>query len=228
MESPSSYPAPAVPVISATATSTVTSSLVRSSGTMDVFPTYAGLSGLDLPTLGRVADVPGYLPMTSPVMTQRPEGPVSFLGLETPTLEEPGSLDSFPRLLQFDPNAADLMQLALPLVPLAGDLQILADTALGQRPVWTHLSPQPGPRSSIVFLMSDLFREGPFDPYCAPADTGNLPLTPTDMPGCRYGMTFYESADVADVDPAYGLQLHHPRFLEFVWAPESDRLLTRT
>ena len=47
-QSPASYPSPAVPVISATATSTVT--LVRSSGMMDAFPTYTGLSGPDLPT----------------------------------------------------------------------------------------------------------------------------------------------------------------------------------
>ena len=33
-------------------------------------------------------------------------------------------------------------------------------------------------------------------------------MTPTDMPGCRYRMTSYESAEVADVDPAYGLQLN--------------------
>ena len=40
-------------------------------------------------------------------------------------------------------------------------------------------------------------------------------------------MTSYDSTDVADVNPAYGLQLHHLRFLEFVGAPESARLLTR-
>ena len=41
-------------------------------------------------------------------------------------------------------------------------------------------------------------------------------------------MTSYESADVADVDPAYWLQLHHPWFLEFEGALELARLLTRT
>ena len=76
--------------------------------------------------------------------------------------------------------------------------------------------------------MPDLFRKGPFDPYCAPADTGDLPLTSTDMPGCWYRMTSYESADVGDVDLAYVLQLHHPRFLEFVGAPVSACLLTQT
>ena len=40
-------------------------------------------------------------------------------------------------------------------------------------------------------------------------------------------MTSYESVEVADIDPAYGLQLHHPRFLEYVGAPELARLLTR-
>ena len=81
MESSSSYPALAVPVISSKATSTVTS--MRSSGTMDAFPPYAGLSGPDLPTPRRA--------------------------LETPTLEGPGSLDS---LLAYDisilENVADL------------------------------------------------------------------------------------------------------------------------
>ena len=97
-----------------------------------------------------------------------------FLGLETPTLEEPGSLDN---LLAYDisilDNAADLTQLALLLVPLPGDLQLLADTTLGQRPVSTPLPPRPGPSSLIVPPMPDLSLEGPFDLYCAPADTGN-------------------------------------------------------
>ena len=30
---------------------------------------------------------------------------------------------------------------------------------------------------------------------------------------------------VADTNPAFGMQLHHPRFLEFIGAPESARLL---
>ena len=40
-------------------------------------------------------------------------------------------------------------------------------------------------------------------------------------------MTSYDSADRNDVDPAYGLQLHDPRFLEYVRAPELARLLSR-
>ena len=86
----------------------------------------------------------------------------------------------------------------------------------------------PGLSSSVVPPTPDLSREGPFDPYCAQADARDPPLTPVDLPGCLYRMTSYESAEVKDVDLAYGLQLHHPWFLEIVGAPESACLLTWT
>ena len=188
---------------------------MQSSETMDTFPTYAGLSGQELPKSRRCSDALRYLPMTSPVTPQRPEAPLSLLGSGTPALGEPGFLDSFLAYnISILDDAANLMQLAL--VSLPGDLHLLAETALGQRPVST-------PRSSIVPPTPDLSREGPFDPYCTLAGTGDIPLTPTDLPGCRYRMTSYESVEVADVDPAYGLQLHHPRFQEFVGAPDSAR-----
>ena len=44
-------------------------------------------------------------------------------------------------------------------------------------------------------------------------DTEDSPLVTTGLPGCLY---------------PFGLQLHHPRFLEFVGAPESARLLYRS
>ena len=31
--------------------------------------------------------------------------------------------------------------------------------------------------------------------------------------------------NAADVNPAYGIQAHHPRFIEFIGAPKSTRLL---
>ena len=46
------------------------------------------------------------------------------------------------------------------------------------------------------------------------------------LPGCLYWLTSYDQAELADVDPAYGLQLHHPRFLEYIGAPESAHLLS--
>ena len=45
------------------------------------------------------------------------------------------------------------------------------------------------------------------------------------LPGCPY--RFFESGELpfTDGNPAYGLQLHHPGFLELVGAPELARLL---
>ena len=45
------------------------------------------------------------------------------------------------------------------------------------------------------------------------------------LPGCPY--RFLESGELpfTDGNPAYCLQLHHPRFLELVGAPESAQLL---
>ena len=56
-------------------------------------------------------------------------------------------------------------------------------------------------------------------------DTEDSPLISTGMPGCPYRMTSYTGTALVDADATYGLQLHHPRFLEFIGAPESARLL---
>ena len=65
------------------------------------------------------------------------------------------------------------------------------------------------------------------DAFCAPSDTGDHLLISDRLPSCPYRMTSYARADIADVDPVYGLQLNHPRFLEYIGAPESARLLTQ-
>ena len=72
----------------------------------------------------------------------------------------------------------------------------------------------------------DLSREGPFDASQSGSASGAAPLVLDNLPGCQYRMTSYDNTDMTDVDPAYGLQLHHPRFLEFVGAPESSSLLS--
>ena len=71
----------------------------------------------------------------------------------------------------------------------------------------------------------DVSREGPFDAYSSPMDTGDSPLITTGLPGCPYRITSYNGPAVADTNPAFGMQLHHPRFLEFIGAPESAQLL---
>ena len=47
----------------------------------------------------------------------------------------------------------------------------------------------------------------------------------TGLPACPYQFTSYSGQAFSDGNPAFGLQLHHPRFLEFVSALESARLL---
>ena len=68
----------------------------------------------------------------------------------------------------------------------------------------------------------DISEEGPFDAYACPMDTEDNPLVTTGLP---YRITSYTGPAVADTNPAFGMQLHHPRFLEFIGAPESARLL---
>ena len=52
-------------------------------------------------------------------------------------------------------------------------------------------------------------------------------MTESGIPGCPYRFLESDELPFIDGNPAYGLQLHHPRFLELVGAPESARLLDR-
>ena len=71
----------------------------------------------------------------------------------------------------------------------------------------------------------DLSQEGPFDVDQTFSGSGDTPRVLDGLPGCR--MTSYDVADRPDLNPAYGLHLHDPRFLEYVGAPESAHLLSR-
>ena len=75
----------------------------------------------------------------------------------------------------------------------------------------------------------DVSREGPYDVYDVPPESGQSPLILNSMPGCQYRMTSYHDRDSrVDLDPAYGIHLHDPRMMEYMGAPESARLLGRT
>ena len=87
--------------------------------------------------------------------------------------------------------------------------------------LWEHQSP-------AVSSSRDMSREGPFDAYCAPLDTGDHPLGSTGLTGRPYRMTSYAGTNATVVNPAHCIQVHHPRFLEFIGAPESARLLNRS
>ena len=61
-----------------------------------------------------------------------------------------------------------------------------------------------------------------------PMDVEDCLLLETGLPGCPYRFAEHSGQPFSDGNPAFGLQLHHPRFLEFVGAPESHRLLCRS
>ena len=107
-------------------------------------------------------------------------------------------------------SSSDLPMLLLPPLPL---------------PTHGILSPEPVVAPSATAL-PDLSRESPFDVGQGVSVSGAAPLILDSLPGCQYRMTSYDNADVTNV--AYGPQLHHPRFLEYVGAPESARLLNRS
>ena len=63
---------------------------------------------------------------------------------------------------------------------------------------------------------NDATREGPFEAVASPMETEDSPLVTTGLPGCPCRITSYAGPALADMNPAFGLQLHHPRFLEFI------------
>ena len=71
----------------------------------------------------------------------------------------------------------------------------------------------------------DVSREGPFDVH----RVMHQPDTPLrlrqDGQGCPFRITSYDmKIEDSGFSPEYGVQLHDPRFLEYVGAPELARL----
>ena len=97
------------------------------------------------------------------------------------------------------------------------DGAVFGDNSLG-----IGVSPRPAQWSTGTARMEDITREGPFDAFASPMNTEDSPLVTTGLPGCPYRITSYNGPALSDMNPAFGLQLHHPRFLEFIGAPESS------
>ena len=77
--------------------------------------------------------------------------------------------------------------------------------------------------------MPDLSREGPFDVHRDYSMSGASPRVLDSMRGYQYRMTSYDEENGGpDVNPAYGIHLHDSQLLEYVGAPESARLLSRS
>ena len=113
----------------------------------------------------------------------------------------------------------------LPVYSMPSGLAHMPGQSSVQTAMASAASSRPEGWSSDMPRTADIFREGPFDDYTSPMDTEDSPLATTGLPGCPYRITSYTGPVVADTNPAFGMQLHHPRFLEFIGAPESARLL---
>ena len=118
--------------------------------------------------------------------------------------------------------------MTLPIYSIPKDGNIGSDQSAVPTVFASGVSPDSIPWSTAEDIIRDLAREGPFDAGATPMDTEDSPLIITGMPGCPYRMTSYTGTALVDANATYGLQLHHPRFLEFIGAPESARLLNHS
>ena len=116
-------------------------------------------------------------------------------------------------------DALDLPHLSLPLLPVP-----VADVS-GPVSVTTHSVGKPILEPSLLPL--DLSQEGPFDVDQTILGSEDTPRVLDSLPGCQYRITSYYATDRPDLKPVCGLNLHDPRFLEYVGVPESARLLSR-
>ena len=115
--------------------------------------------------------------------------------------------------------------LTLPVYTMPSSLAYMPGQSSVQTVLALAAPTRPEGWSSGMPQTIEVSREGPFDAYAAPMDTEDSPLVTKGLPGCLYLFTSYTGPAVADSNPAFGLQLHHHRFLEFIGVPESARLL---
>ena len=118
--------------------------------------------------------------------------------------------------------------MTLPIYNLPKEANLLPDQSAVSAVLASGVPLDSIPWSTAEDIIRDIAREGPFDASETPMDTEESPLISTGLPGCPYRMTSYMGTAVVDADETYGLQLHHPRFLEFIGAPESARLLNHS
>ena len=78
-------------------------------------------------------------------------------------------------------------------------------------------------------MVHDLSRKGPFDNHQDRPHSGDSPRLLQGTQGSPFRIMSYDEENSGpDLTPAYGVQLHDPRLLEYVGAPESARLLSRS
>ena len=184
----------------------------------------------DMPAEGSIFDVspdiPGYHMRpagggTQPAdITQAP--PPKYVGFNNPFFGAPIAFAQCQNSSGMDTTTT------IPVYNIPKDSSIGIDQSAVPTVYASGVSPDTIPWSTAEDIIRDIVREGPFDVRATPMETEDSPLITTSMPGCPYRMTSYTGTAMVDADTRYGLQLHHPRFLEFIGAPESARLLNQS
>ena len=182
----------------------------------------------DMPAEGSIfdvsPDVPGYHMRTAGggVLLADITQPPNYVGFNNPFFGAPIAFAQCQNTSGMDTTTA------LPVYNIPKDSSIGIDQSAVPTVYASGVSPDTIPWSTTEDIIRDIVREGPFDVHATPMETEDSPLINMSMPGCPYRMTSYTGTAMVDADTRYGLQLHHPRFLEFIGAPESARLLNQS
>ena len=184
----------------------------------------------DMPAEGSLfavsPDTPGYsmrlagASVQSAVVSEPP--PPNYVGFNNPFFGTPIAFAQCQNTAGMDTTTT------LPVYNIPRDCSVGVDQSSVPTIYASGVTPDSIPWSTAEEIIRDIAREGPFDPDTTPMDTEDSPLINASMPGCPFRMTSYTGPATADADTSYGLQLHHPRFLEFIGAPESARLLNQS
>ena len=184
----------------------------------------------DMPAEGSLfavsPDIPGYnmrpagASVQSAVVSEPP--PPNYVGFNNPFFGTPIAFAQCQNTAGMDTTTT------LPVYSIPRDCSVGVDQSSVPTIYASGVTPDSIPWSTAEDIIRDIAREGPFDPDTTPMDTEDSPLINASMPGCPFRMTSYTGPATADADTSYGLQLHHPRFLEFIGAPESARLLNQS
>ena len=137
------------------------------------------------------------------------------------------------------PAAVGIMsEIGTPPVTAVPDALLLCDTEMtSQTSPEISFLPQvyaPSPDVGLVASkgspdIADGPREGPFDAHHDRQGSPASPRLLQETQGCLFCMTSYDAeSDGPNFSPEHGVQLTDPRFLEYVGAPESSRLMSRS
>ena len=184
----------------------------------------------DMPAEGSLfavsPDTPGYSMRPAGVVVQSAQvsepPPPNYVGFNNPFFGTPIAFAQCQNTAGMDTTTT------LPVYNIPRDCSVGVDQSSVPTIYASGVTPDSIPWSTAEDIIRDIAREGPFDPDTTPMDTEDSPLINASLPGCPFRMTSYTGPALADSDTRYGLQLHHPRFLEFIGAPESARLLNQS